>query len=107
MLDLCTFAEASQNEQEIVKLECFIPESKLVIGRREPRSVVSESIEVEARVLAAGTHHGSTFTKHQKIREAILQGIPPAVSARDGLRAVEMGAAAEQSALVGRPIELG
>jgi len=50
MLDLCMFAEASRNEQEIAatgdagKVECFIPESTLVVGRRQPRSVHTETI---------------------------------------------------------------
>ncbi len=112
LLDLCMFAEGSRNEQEIAatgdegKLECFIPESKLVIGRRKPRSVETLEIEVDPEVLAAGTHHGSTFVEHQAFREALLSGGPPAVSARDGLMSVVMGAAAERSAVEARPVEI-
>ncbi|MCZ6463050.1 MAG: Gfo/Idh/MocA family oxidoreductase [Proteobacteria bacterium] len=112
LLDLCMFAEASRNEQEISatgdagKVECFIPESKLVVGRRNPRSVEEQEVDVDARTLAAGVHHGSTFVEHQEFRKAILSGSPPAVSAVDGLRAVEMGVAAERSAVEGRAVEM-
>jgi len=112
LLDLCMFAEASRNEQEIAatgdagKVECFIPESRLVVGRRQPRDVRTETIEVDAEVLAAGAHHGSTFAEHLAFRRAILHGEAPAVTARDGLWAVAMGAAAERSASEGRPIRI-
>jgi len=112
LLDLCMFAEASRNEQEISatgdagKIECFIPESTLVVGRRSPRRVETERIAVDGDVLAAGAHHGSTFVEHQEFRRALLSGGPPAVSARDGLVAVAMGAAAERSAVEHRPVEM-
>ncbi|NNL65464.1 MAG: Gfo/Idh/MocA family oxidoreductase [Myxococcales bacterium] len=112
LLDLCMFAEASRNEQEIAatgdagKVECFVPESTVVIGRRNPRSVESETIAVDGDVLAAGAHHGSTFVEHQAFRRAVLEGGDAAVSARDGLWAVAMGAAAERSAVEKRPIEI-
>ena len=112
LLDLCMFAEASRNEQEIAvtgdagKVECFVPESTVVIGRRQPREVKTVTLDVDRDVLAAGAHHGSTFAEHQAFREAILSGGEPAVSARDGLLAVAMGVAAERSALEGRPVEI-
>ena len=112
LLDLCMFAEASRNEQEIAatgdagKVECFVPESTVVIGKRNPRSVESETIAVDGDVLAAGAHHGSTFVEHQEFRRAVLEGGHAAVSARDGLFAVAMGAAAERSAVERRPIEI-
>ncbi|HKJ24839.1 MAG TPA: Gfo/Idh/MocA family oxidoreductase, partial [Myxococcota bacterium] len=112
LLDLCMFAEASRNEQEIAatgdagKVECFVPESTLVVGRRSPRSVETERIEVRSDVLAAGAHHGSTFVEHREFRKALLSGGAPAVSARDGLWAVAMGAAAERSAAERRPVEI-
>ncbi len=112
LLDLCMFAEASRNEQEIAatgdagKVECFVPESTLVVGRRNPRDVRTERVEVDADVLAAGVHHGSTFAAHMAFRQAVLEGGEPAVTARDGLWAVAMGAAAERSASEGRAIPI-
>jgi predicted dehydrogenase len=112
LLDLCMFAEASRNQEEIAatgelgKLECFVPESKLVIGRRKPRSVESFDVPVDERLLAAGFHHGSTYYEHLRFFEAVTRGAAVEVTAEDGLRAVEIGAAAEQSAKAGRPIDL-
>ena len=112
MLDLCMFAEASRNEQEIAatgdagKVECSIPDSTLVIGRRRPHSVTREKIGVDESTRAAGSHHGSTFVEHREFRNAVLTGGPPAVSAEDGLRAVAMGVAAERSAAEGRPVAI-
>ena len=80
--------------------------SKRSARRRNPRSVEEQEVDVDARTLAAGAHHGSTFIEHREFRKAILSGSPPAVSAVDGLRAVEMGVAAERSAVEGRPVEM-
>jgi len=112
LLDLCMFAEAGRHEQEISatgdrgKVECFLPDSTLVVARRRPREVTRETLGVAADVLAAGAHHGSTFAEHLAFRRAVLEGGAPAVSARDGLLAVAMGAAAERSAAEGRPLPM-
>ena len=106
------FAEASRNQEEIVatgdagKLECFIPESTLVIGRRSPRSIETLAVSVEDRLLRAGFHHGSTYYEHLHFQRAIRDGAAAEVTARDGLLAVAMGIAAERSARERRPIEL-
>jgi predicted dehydrogenase len=112
LLDLCMFAEASRNEQEIAatgdagKVECFVPEGLVVVGRRAPRSVESERVAVDAHILAAGSHFGATRFQHQAFLRAVREGRPAAVSAEDGLRAVAMGVAAERSAAERRPVEL-
>jgi predicted dehydrogenase len=112
LLDLCMFAEASRNQEEICavgergKLECFIPESTLVIGRRAPRSVTSEHVAVDPGALAAGHHHGSTYFQHLRFFDAVTRGARVEVSAEDGLRAVAMGAAAETSARERRPVAM-
>jgi len=113
LLDLCMFAEGSRNQEEIAatgdagKVECFVPESTVVIGRRQPRHVETLKVEVDAQALEAGTHHGSTFHEHRAFLEALREGRPPLVSAEDGLRAVAMGVAAERSAAERRPVEMG
>jgi len=112
LLDLCMFAEASRNQEEIAatgdagKVECFIPESTLVIGRRQPRRVERLHVPVDERILKSGGHHGSTYFEHLAFREALLAGGPPQVSALDGLRAVAVGLAAERSAAERRPVEM-
>jgi len=111
-LDLCMFAEGSRNQEEIVatgdvgKLECLIPESTLVIGKRSPRSIETISIPVEDRLLQAGFHHGSTYYEHLHFQRAIRDQTAAEVTARDGLLAVAMGLAAERSAREHRAIEL-
>ena len=112
LLDLCMFAEAGRNEQEIAatgdagKVECFLPESTVVVGRRSPRSLEIEQLAVDAEIEAAGGHHGSTYVEHERFRAAIVGGSGPAVSASDGLRAVVMGAAAELSVTESRVVEI-
>lgn len=112
LLDLCMFAEGSRNQEEITatgdrgKVECFIPESTLVIGQRSPRHIETIEVAVEDRLLQAGFHHGSTYYEHLHFQQAIRGGLDPEVSTRDGLLAVAMGVAAERSAREGRPVEL-
>ncbi|HJO24753.1 MAG: Gfo/Idh/MocA family oxidoreductase [Myxococcota bacterium] len=112
LLDLCMFAEGSRNREEIAatgdagKLECFIPDSTLVIGKRNPRSIESRPIPVEQRILEAGFHHGSTYYQHVRFQRAIREGGAAEVSAHDGMLAVAMGVAAERSAATGHPVEM-
>ncbi len=81
LLDLCMFAEGSRYQEEISvvgsagKVECFIPGPgrfwpvdtlgahpvpKLVLSPREPKGPQSVDNPVDARLLAAGDHNGST-----------------------------------------------
>jgi predicted dehydrogenase len=112
MLDLCMFAEASENEQvitatgELGKIEASLPDGRVVTGIRRPRKVESETLAIDPDVLAAGAHFGSTFVQHQHFRRAILERRPAAVTADDGLRSVAMGAAAERSARSGLPVDV-
>jgi predicted dehydrogenase len=112
LLDLCMFAEGSRNQEEICatgdagKLECFVPEGTLVVGRRSPRSVRSERVAVDPELLAAGFHHGATWYQHGAFLRAIRTGSAPEVGVRDGLLAVALGLAAERSARERRPVAL-
>jgi predicted dehydrogenase len=112
LLDLCMFAEGTRNEQEIAavgdagKIECFVPESNVVIGRRIPRDVETVHVPVDERVLKAGFHHGATYYEHVAFRRAIAEGGPVEVGVRDGLLAVAMGQAGERSVELGRPVSL-
>lgn len=117
LLDLCMFAEASRNQEEIAatgelgKLESFIPSSDFVRGVRGggPRGgplVEVENVPVDPVALAAGVHHGATYFQHEAFVRAIRDGGPVVVGAEDGLRAVEIGAAAERSVAEGRPVAI-
>jgi myo-inositol 2-dehydrogenase/D-chiro-inositol 1-dehydrogenase len=69
-------------------------------------------IPVDKALLAAGDHNGSTFYQHQKFFEMACRWTAgnkaalPEVSLQDGLKAVLIGLAAEQSAKTGAAISL-
>ena len=110
-LDLCMFAEISRDQEEIVavgdsgKIECGIPSSTVTIGLRESDRLEHIPIPVDAGLLAAGHHHGSTFFQHKQFFDMVRSGGTPDVSLEDGLKAVAMGAAAETSIRSGLPVE--
>jgi myo-inositol 2-dehydrogenase / D-chiro-inositol 1-dehydrogenase len=115
MLDLCMFAEGSQNEQEIAavgdraKLEVLIPDGDIVFSPRvgfEPKRVEREHIEVDEKVLGAGHHHGATYFQHAAFLAAIRGKGTTEVTAEDAVWAVAMGVAAERSAREKRVIEI-
>lgn len=110
LLDLCMFAEASENEQEIAatgdlgKVEASVPDGRVVVGIRKPYAVRSEVLKPDGDALAAGSHFGSTLEEHRAFLHAIRTGGAPAVSALDGLWSVILGEAAERSAREHAPI---
>lgn len=112
LLDLCMFAEHSTNEMEIAatgdrgKVEAFVPEHRLVLGRRDRNEPAVVRFPVDAGLAKAGAHHGSTFFEHLAFRDAIRSGGKPVVSVEDGALAMAMGVAGERSVKLGRPVEL-
>ena len=113
LLDLCMFGEAAPAEQEIAatgdagRIACTVPASELLVsdrvsGRRQQVTV----IDVPPDLLAAGSHHGSTWFEHRAFLAALHGGTPPAVSLHDGLAAVAMGVAAERSIAERRPVDM-
>ena len=62
---------------------------------------------VDHRILRAGDHHGATFFQHERFRREAAAGSGEAeVSLADGYWAVLVGAAAEESARTGAPVDL-
>jgi myo-inositol 2-dehydrogenase / D-chiro-inositol 1-dehydrogenase len=127
MLDLCMFAEGSRYQEHISvvgpvgKVECFIPGptrfwpeaslgpapvAQLIVSPRAPQGPRTLEIAVDAALLAAGDHNGSTFYQHQGFFNAVAHGGPVEVSLEDGLKAVVIGLAAEQSAKSGEAVDL-
>ena len=124
MLDLCMFAEGAYWQESIsvtgdkARIDAYVPgpsrftsdgaerASQVVISPRESRAPVTEEILVDEAILAAGDHHGSTYYQHEKFLQLIRKGGQPEVSMEDGARAVEIGAAAEESARSGQPVTL-
>ena len=118
LLELCMFAENSDMQEELVatgnkgKIETSVPSndsgktsSNLRIGMRDGKTHI-ENIEVDKKILEAGHHHGSTYYEHLAFLKAIESNSDPEVSLEDGLIAVAVGEAAEQSIKQGRLINL-
>ena len=118
LLELCMFAENSDMQEELVatgnkgKIETSVPSddsgktsSNIRIGMRDGKTHI-ENIEVDKKILEAGHHHGSTYYEHLAFLKAIESNSDPEVSLEDGLIAVAVGEAAEQSIKQGRLINL-
>ncbi len=111
LLDLCMFAEASVNEQEIVvtgdvgKMEALVTESKLRIGRRADGQHVVDTHDIhQAGIKHVGLHHGSSYLEHVDFAAAIRSGTAPKVTLMDGLRSAAIGFAAHRSIDSGAPV---
>lgn len=114
MLDLCMFAEATRNQEELSvvgthgKVESLIPQNVLRVGTRGEHhigDVVDQPI-VDDRVKVQGFHHGSSYLEHVDFAQAIRSGHAPKVDVIDGLWSVAIGEAAHRSIDAGRPIML-
>ena len=113
MLDLCMFAEGGENQEELVavgdrgKVEARLPSALVLTGMREGEwfSPTAETA-TDARIAHTGAHHGASYVEHLEFLSAIRNGTPPQVSAYDGLLAVAMGVAAQQSIEECRPINM-
>lgn len=112
-LDLCMFAEASKNEQEVTvvgdagKVEAFTTESLLRVGRRrDGLHAVSDTVIEDPEIRHTGLHHGSSYLEHADLAAAVAAGSPPLVTLLDGLWSVAVGAAAHRSIDEARPVDL-
>jgi myo-inositol 2-dehydrogenase / D-chiro-inositol 1-dehydrogenase len=114
MLDLCMFAEATRDQEELVavgdrgKVEALIPSMELRIGRRGEHFIGSVEIEPieDPRIRFQGFHHGSSYLEHLDFIEACQRGGSPEVSLTDGLNSVAIGVAAQQSIETGLPVTM-
>ena len=125
VLELCMFAEGSYFQEHIScightgKIEAFVPgcsrfwtggkqrHAEIVHSPRYPQNPIRRVIEVDAHILQAGDHHGSTFYQMCKFCDMVLSGTnAPQVTVHDGAMAVKMGGAAETSIRTGLPVDL-
>lgn len=125
MLDLCMFAEGSYWQETIsvtgdkARLDVFVPgaarhsregterQAEFAISNRQSQDERREVVHVDEDILAAGSHHGSTYYQHQRFLALVRRGSGEAeVSLRDGYWSVLIGEAAEKSARTGRAISL-
>ena len=111
-LDLCMFAEASEDEQELCavgdrgKLEVTVPGGSLRLGHRKSKDITTRSVSEDSRIQHVGLHHGASYLEHLDLIEAIRNGQPPAVTVRDGLASVAIGLAAQLSIAENRVVRL-
>ena len=111
-LDLCMFAEASRNEQELSavgargKAEAFVPEGIVRVGDRATRELREIDASRDADVRYEGFHHGASYLELAAFADAIRTGAPPAVTVDDGYWSVATGVAAHRSIDEGRPVLL-
>jgi myo-inositol 2-dehydrogenase/D-chiro-inositol 1-dehydrogenase len=113
MLDLCMFAEASRNEQEISvvgtlgKVEALVTEGIVRVGlRADGIGKVDERPVRDASIRHQGLHHGASYLEHVALRDTILSGGVAAVTLRDGLLSVAVGEAAHRSIDERRPVTI-
>ncbi len=114
LLDLCMFAEATHNQEELSvvgplgKVEALIPEDVVRIGRRGEHWIGGVNVHpvTNDEIPYEGHHSGSSWVEHQKFRDAVLGVAPAEVSLFDGLLSVAIGAAAHRSIDEGRPVDL-
>ncbi|KAA8494166.1 UDP-N-acetylglucosamine 3-dehydrogenase [Porphyridium purpureum] len=105
MLDLCMFAEASQNQEEVCvvgdlgKLEAFLPSHELRTGLRGNHALSAvEVVHVRERAVTyAGHHYGSSQLEHMDLYQVIQTKQPARVGPHNGLLSVAMGIAAHLS----------
>ena len=112
-LDLCMFAEAGRNEQEVVatgpagKIEAFVPgPGHVYVGDRATREVRKVQIVADPRIAYVGAHHGASFLEVAEFADAIRSGLAPVVTVDDGLWSVAIGEAAHRSIDEARPVSL-
>lgn len=114
MLDLCMFADATHNQEEVVavgdrgKVEAFVPEGIVRKGRRGQHWIGDvETQEVtDDRVAFEGGHSGASYLELLAFVEAIAGGREPEVTLLDGLWAVAVGQAGHLSIEKRRPVEM-
>jgi len=126
LLELCMFAEGARYQEEISvvgangKVECFVPgpgrfwpdhlgeppTPKVVISPRNPKGPRELEVPVDPVALAAGDHNGSTLYQHQRFNALVRGHGALEVGLQDGLTAVLMGLAAQESARTGKAVDL-
>ena len=125
-LELCMFAEGSEYQERVAAfgprgmLEAKVvgpgrfwpaalgpaPVPVLVESPREPRGPRREEVPVPADLLEAGDHNGATFYQHERFARVVRGQAEPEVTWSDGLWAVRMGIAAQESAARGEAVRL-
>jgi len=79
----------------------------IIESPRHPINPVTHEIHIDAAILKEGDHHGSTFFQHEKFLELVRGArTTPEVTLEDGLHAVKIGLAAQNSAMTGTAVKI-
>jgi hypothetical protein len=73
---------------------------------RHPCAPVTTEVPVDATILAAGDHNGSTYHQHLKFLQVVRGSGQVEVELDDGIWAVRIGQAAQESARTGKAVTL-
>lgn len=113
MLDLCMFAEAGANEQEISvagdrgKIEAHVPgDGVVIVGDRATSQLDRVSCSPTETPGHVGFHHGASFIEVRNFLEAARGVREVEVNVAQGLMSVAVGVAAHRSIDLGRPVHL-
>lgn len=124
MLELCMFAEGPHIQETVTavgdraQVIARIPRDQewentgkmhaatLEVADRATGITTIEKIVLDEKLSLAGAHFGSTYYEHLGFLDMIKTGREPDVTLEDGLIAVTMGEAAQESIEMGRAIEL-
>jgi len=112
ILDLCMFANDKEQQEDIYtlgdkgRLDVTIPAGDVIWHPRSLEGGWTRHIETPEEIMAAGDHHGATYFQLTDFHRALITGGKPTVSVLDGLRSVQMGAAAHLSIETGKAVDL-
>lgn len=114
LLDLCMFAEATHEQEEISvvgdtgKVEALLPSGTFRRGRRADHWIGDVEVETvhDESIAHEGLHHGSSYVEHVRFCAAVRGERPVDVTLDDGLWSVAVGVAAHRSIEEGRPVEI-
>ncbi|MBP0482292.1 Gfo/Idh/MocA family protein [Sagittula salina] len=124
MLELCMYAEGSEYQEELSavgpdgKIEARVPGPgrfwpqalgappvpQVIVSPRTPRGPRVLEIPVDPLLLEAGDHNGATFYQHQRFLRMVRGMGDCDVTLADGMKAVQMGLAAQASAVCGQAV---
>lgn len=116
MLDLSMFADGAEHQEEMTatgdaaRLDVLIPPGEIVfsprVGFGQAKRVERTRVAIDPIAHAAGSHEGATFFQHRAFAEVVRNSGDVHATALDGLRAVQIGVAAEISAREHRAVEI-
>ena len=123
-LELCMFADGADPQEQLTaigelgKLDAYIPgpdrfwpdaedrHARVTFSPRDKSPPQTDVISIDEALARAGDHHGSTYYQHVRFARSILFGDIVEVTAVDGVKAVQMGMAAQESIRTGQSIDI-